>query len=84
MQAPVWDLSLGRKSCVPTDLIYRGVFDCEEEAVFQTKVIAEDKNLLEDFHVLDGQHEGEALTLNDIPIQFGQHKVYRDRRVTVI
>ena len=84
LQSPVWDLSLGRKSCVPSDLIYRGVFDCEEEAISYAKSVAEDKSLLEDFHVLDGQHEGEALTLNDIPMQFGQQKCYRDRRVTVI
>lgn len=84
LQAPTWDLFLGRKSCVPTDFVYRGVFDSEEEAIACAKLIAEDKNLLEDFHVLDGQHEGEALTLNDVPLQFGERKLYRDRRVTVI
>jgi CRISPR system Cascade subunit CasD len=84
LQAPVWDLCLGRKSCVPTDLVYRGVFDSEEEAIAYAKRIAEDKNLLEDFHVFDGQHDGEALTLNDVPLQFGERKLYRDRRVTVI
>jgi CRISPR system Cascade subunit CasD len=84
LQAPVWDLCLGRKSCVPTDLVYRGVFDSEEEAIAYSKRIAEDKNLLEDFHVFDGQHDGEALTLNDVPLQFGERKLYRDRRVTVI
>ena len=84
LQAPVWDLCLGRKSCVPTDLVYRGVFDSEEDAIACAKRIAEDKNLLEDFHVFDGQHDGEALTLNDVPLQFGERKLYRDRRVTVI
>jgi CRISPR system Cascade subunit CasD len=84
LQAPVWDLCLGRKSCVPTDLVYRGVFGSEEEAIAYAKRIAEDKNLLEDFHVFDGQHDGEALTLNDVPLQFGERKLYRDRRVTVI
>jgi len=84
LQTPVWDLCLGRKSCVPTDLVYRGVFDSEEEAIAYAKRIAEDKNLLEDFHVFDGQHDGEALTLNDVPLQFGERKLYRDRRVTVI
>jgi CRISPR system Cascade subunit CasD len=84
LQAPVWDLCLGRKSCVPTDLVYRGLFDSEEEAIAYAKRIAEDKNLLEDFHVFDGQHDGEALTLNDVPLQFGERKLYRDRRVTVI
>ena len=33
--------------------------------------------------VLQGEHEGEVLSLNDVPLQFGEHKLYRDRRVTV-
>ncbi len=90
LQSPVWDLFLGRKSCVPTDLISRGIFDSEADAINRAKEIGEldelhgGKNLLEDFRVLDGEHEGEVLTLNDVPICFGEKKVYRDRRVTVI
>jgi CRISPR system Cascade subunit CasD len=86
LQQPVWDLYLGRKSCVPTDLVYRGCFETEAEAIIQAAEIAKEKTLLEDFRVLDGgEHEGdEVLTLNDVPICFGEHKVYRDRRVTVI
>ncbi|WP_276678054.1 hypothetical protein [Nitrosomonas europaea] len=33
--------------------------------------------------VLQGEHEGDVLTLNDVPVQFGTRKQYRDRRVTV-
>lgn len=85
LQQPVWDLYLGRKSCVPTDLIYRGCFATDNEAITQASTIAQEKSLLEDFRVKDGEHEGdEVLTLNDVPLQFGEHKVYRDRRVTVI
>ena len=40
--------------------------------------------LLEDFRVLDGEHRGETIILNDVPIQFGENKVYRERRVTII
>jgi CRISPR system Cascade subunit CasD len=84
LQQPVWDLFLGRKSCVPTDLVYRGVFESEEDALIEAQEIADEKDLLEDFRVLDGEHEGEVLTLNDIPVRFGERKVYRDRRVTVV
>jgi CRISPR system Cascade subunit CasD len=85
LQTPVWDLYLGRKSCVPTDLVYRNTFDTEDDAVMKALTIAKDKSLVEDFRVLDGEHEGdEVLTLNDVPLQFGERKVYRDRRVTVI
>lgn len=85
LQQPVWDLYLGRKSCVPTDLVYRGCFATDNETIAQASTIAQEKSLLEDFRVTDGEHEGdEVLTLNDVPICFGEHKVYRDRRVTVI
>lgn len=85
LQTPVWDLCLGRKSCVPTDFVYRGVFENVADAVIKAEEIAKDKNLLKDFEVLDGEHDGnEVLTLNDVPVCFGERKQYRDRRVTVI
>lgn len=85
LQSPVWDLFLGRKSCVPTDLVYRGVFENEADALVEAEKIADEKSLLEDFRVLDdGEHEGEVLTLNDVPVCFGERKIYRDRRVTVV
>lgn len=85
LQQPVWDLFLGRKSCVPTDLVYRGNFENEDDAIVEAEKIATEKSLLLDFKVLDsGEHDGEVLTLNDVPVQFGERKIYRDRRVTVI
>ena len=88
LQQPVWDLYLGRKSCVPTDLVYRGCFATDDEAIAKASEIAKEKELANDFIVKelkDSEHEGdEVLTLNDVPLQFGEHKVYRDRRVTVI
>lgn len=91
LQSPVWDLFLGRKSCVPTDSVYRDLFENEDDAISKAFTIANNpddkennKNLLEDFRVIDGEHEGEVLTLNDVPLQFGERKIYRDRRVTVV
>jgi len=84
LQKPAWDVFLGRKSCVPTDFIYRGLYADEASALQQALAIAQDKALLEDFRVRDGEHEGEVLTLMDVPIQFGERKRYQDRRVTVI
>ena len=84
LENPVWDVSLGRKSCVPTDFIYRGLYDDEAEGIAQALAIAKDKQLIEDFRVLCGEHAGEVLILMDVPIQFGAHKLYRDRRVTVM
>jgi CRISPR system Cascade subunit CasD len=84
LQNPAWDVYLGRKNCVPTDFIYRGQYPTQGEAMTQALNIASEKSLLEEFRVLCGEHSGEALTLMDVPVQFGEHKQYRDRRVTVI
>jgi len=84
LQNPAWDVYLGRKNCVPTDFIFRGHYADEDEAITQALSIALGKALLEDFRVLDGEHEGEVLTLIDVPIQFGERKLYRDRLVTVV
>jgi len=86
LQSPVYDIYFGRKNCVPTDFVYRGIFDNEEAAIERAGVIAREKGcLIEDFRVTDGEHDnGDVMTLNDIPVQFGEVKRYRDRRVTVI
>ncbi|VVO99324.1 hypothetical protein PS862_02758 [Pseudomonas fluorescens] len=81
--SPVWDLYLGRKSCVPTELIYQGQFGVVTEALQAGELLAADKNRAFALRVLQGEYEGEVLTLNDVPLQFGEHKKYRDRRVTV-
>lgn len=84
LQNPVWDLYLGRKSCVPTDFIYQGIYSQESEAIMQALKIAKEKSLHEDFKVLDGELSGEVLVLNDVPLQFGEKKKYRQRHVTVV
>ncbi|WP_456415234.1 type I-E CRISPR-associated protein Cas5/CasD [Thiolapillus sp.] len=84
LQNPCWDLYLGRKNCVPTDFIYRGLFPSGEEAETAVQGIAREKQRIADFRVLQGEHDGEVLTLNDIPVRFGTHKQYRDRQVTMI
>lgn len=84
LQNPAYDLYLGRKTCVPTDLIYRGAYATAEDALRAAAAIAAEKGVHEDFRVLDGEQEGETFTLNDVPIQFGEIKKYRDRRVTVV
>ncbi|MNY67588.1 CRISPR-associated protein Cas5 [compost metagenome] len=81
--SPVWDLYLGRKNCVPTEFIYQGLFDGMAHALQAGEALAAEKNRAFALRVLQGEHDGEVLTLNDVPLQFGEHKKYRDRRVTV-
>ena len=84
LQNPVWDLYLGRKTCVPTEFIYQGIYADLDQVMQKAGRLAAEKARLSVFKVLQGEHDGEVLTLNDVPLQFGQHKRYRDRRVTVL
>lgn len=89
LQNPVWDLYLGRKNCVSTELIAQGTYTTLDGALKQAGQLATHEGRknkrVPTFRVLQGIHEGgTALTLNDVPIQFGVQKAYRDRRVTII
>lgn len=83
LQNPAWDLYLGRKTCVPTEFVCQGVHANLDQAMQRAIELAGEKSRHAVFRVLQGEHEGEVLTLNDVPLQFGEHKQYRDRRVTV-
>jgi CRISPR system Cascade subunit CasD len=84
LQSPHWDVYLGRKTCIPSELIYQGIFESVDDAFLKAGNIAKTKKLLVDFKVVQGAEDGdENYTLNDVPIQFGEHKQYRDRQVTL-
>jgi len=76
LQHPVFDLYLGRKACVPTDFIYRGIYPSDEEANKELNHLAAEKGLTLDFTVINGDfpEKGDVMTLNDIPVQFGTEK----------
>lgn len=83
---PVWDLYLGRKCCVPTEFIYQGVYDSETTALEAAVILASSKHREENFRVEDFNRidqVGNTITLNDVPLQFGEVKQYRERRVVV-
>lgn len=82
--APEWDLYLGRKNCAPTELVFQGLHASAVEALAAGRALADAKHRTLAFMVRQGEHEGEVLTLNDVPLQFGPDKRYRDRRVTVL
>jgi CRISPR system Cascade subunit CasD len=68
-----------RKNCAPSDFIFRGIFQTEDEA------FAKEKQRTEKFRVFDGQLDhGEGVVLNDVPIEFGMRKKYKQRYVTVV
>ena len=81
---PAWDLSLGRKCCPPTEFIYQGIFAVASDAVEKSDSLAISKGRQLAFEVLEGRHEGEVITVNDVPVQFGPQKRYRDRSITIV
>lgn len=84
LKIPVFDVYFGRKNCVPSEIIFQGCFDNSSEVYKKAEDIAKQKQLIEDFQVFDGEEDGdENFTLNDVPVQFGEIKKYRDRRVTI-
>ena len=83
LQAPVWDVYLGRKNCVPTEFIHQGIFDTAAAGLAAGAQLAAQKQRSLVQRILQGEHEGEVISLNDVPLQLGEHKLYRDRRVTV-
>ncbi|MDU7390666.1 type I-E CRISPR-associated protein Cas5/CasD [Atlantibacter hermannii] len=86
LAAPVWELSLGRKNCAPTEFICQGVYDSECHAWEHCAQLATEKKRVHRFDVVPGAdaEKGEVMTLNDVPLQFGEDKRYRDRQVTLI
>lgn len=86
---PVWDLYLGRKNCIPTEFIAQGMHpDIDTALQYADRFAADQEKATQrvaSFGVLQGEHEGdEVITLNDVPLQFGSNKQYRDRQVTLI
>lgn len=65
-------------------MIFQGIHATHDEALSAARELASAKGRAPAFRVLEGEHEGdEVMTLNDVPVQFGEDKRYRDRRVTV-
>ena len=83
---PVYFLSLGRKSCAPSDWIYQGTFSTRGEAEITAEQVAARKHLSRCFSVIEGQYpeDGEVLVLNDVASRFGKQKQYVQRFVTIV
>lgn len=87
IQNPVWDIHLGRKTCVPSDYVFRGLFSTVRDAAVKAMAVADEKDRILDFRVVGyqaGMDAAEVITLSDVPVQFGDEKLYRDRRVAIL
>ncbi|MCR4820258.1 MAG: type I-E CRISPR-associated protein Cas5/CasD [Elusimicrobiales bacterium] len=84
---PVYPIYLGRKCCVPSDIVSQGLFETSEEAenAALKKAAEHSPALAPEFIVIDGSDDrGDFIELNDVPVCFGEHKKYKQRIVTKI
>jgi len=85
LKNPVYQIYLGRKNCVPTELVFQGIYDTKDKAFSRLKQIADSKKIVEKFRVVEGKSDGdESFYINDVPIQFGSIKKYKERLITII
>ena len=85
-ESPVWPIFLGRKACIPSKPVFRGIFDSIAEAEERLRMLAADEECSIQFKVIEGHNEddGDVVILHDVPICFGTHKRYSSRYVTII
>ena len=83
---PVWPIFLGRKTCVPSSPVFRGVFDTYEQAESSLVGLKDDNQLVERFRVYDDNLPdfGDVVVLHDVPLCFGEEKKYTSRYVTIV
>ncbi|MCG3884488.1 type I-E CRISPR-associated protein Cas5/CasD [Photobacterium leiognathi] len=83
LREPVWELSLGRKNCAPSEVIFQGRFGIQEDAKNKAIEIAKTKSRILTLSVYQNppSKSHDIKVINDMPIQFGQEKSYRDRTV---
>ena len=87
LQAPVFDLYLGRKCCVPTDFIFRGCFVSREEAKAEMLKVAEEKGLTPGRCFVPAASDemvDDAFSICDVPLEFGENKRYGSRYARIM
>lgn len=84
LQFPVYSPCLGRKSCVPSEYVYQGIFKSEKEAIITAQTLGTQKGLKQLLMVSENQIvDGDPQIIADVPVRFGSQKEYRERTVYV-
>ena len=76
-----WPIFFGRKCCIPDSKIFKGYYNSEDDAlkIFKNNYELEPKFLITEQYL--GGNNVNYFFKNDVPIQFGRHKVYKNRLV---
>lgn len=84
LQQPVYSLYLGRKCCIPSELIFQGIAESANSALAKLTLLAEKHQLSPRYAYREVDARGEdteTILLADVPFRFGLHKVYGERWV---
>lgn len=85
LEQPVFSIYLGRKTCIPTDFVFKGIFETEDSAEAEALKIAQQKKLTPRFKFINSvNNDDDIFAINDIPSSFGENKTYNGRFVTKI
>lgn len=86
LQSPTWSPYLGKKCCVPTEIIFQGLYETDEQAFNRAGEISKlkDRSMVQRVYQGEFPNKGESLLLNDVPTQFGTKKLYTSRYVTIV
>jgi len=80
LRDPKWGIWLGRKCCIPADIIYQGIFDSEEEGIQKLREHSK-ADILREVREVDNFTEGTD-TLIDCPLDFNKRE-FGPRRIKV-
>ena len=88
LQKPVFEIYLGKKCCLPSANVFLGLFAGNDNAVesIKNKIAQLNLNLQPNRRISETAHDcpnSQKITLADVPLRFGLHKVYRERAVTI-
>lgn len=74
---PVWPIFFGRKCCIPSAKMFKGIYSSEEE-LFNTVNIKESKKFIVSDEKIPNANK---FSLTDVPVKFGEYKEYMIRHV---
>lgn len=86
-ERPVFPQFLGRKCCIASDYIYRGLYSTKKRAESAADKVGISAGMQVKFKVEDNTADYEnsrtVMSIRDVPVEFGIHKKYSYRTVSI-
>jgi len=83
LQNPVWGVWLGRKACIPSSILFQGIYDSEESVIDSLGQVAEIETdvLIRKIKSVENFEDG-CDTIMDVPIDFSKRQ-FTQRRIDI-